>query len=117
MKITTYTLLLSLDRFPTTLFVTKATPFITNDLVRVESPQVISEYHYNSFNYSYYIHIISKGFIHVNALWVDRQTDTHISHTKMISRNQAHASRSMPGLKSVNIPRGVKIIQNPQLQG
>ena len=59
------------------LFVTKATPFITNDLVHVESPQVINKYHYNSFNYSYYIRIISEGFIHVNVLGADTQTDTH----------------------------------------
>ena len=58
----------SLDKFPTMLFITKATPFITNDSVHVESPQAINEYHNNSFNYSYYIHIISKGFIHVNSL-------------------------------------------------
>ena len=75
------------------LFVTKATPFITNYSVCVELPQVINEYHYNSFNHSYYIHVISKGFIHVNALGVDTQTDrhTHTSCTKMISRNQAYA--------------------------
>ena len=59
---------MSLDKFPTTLFVTKATSFITNYSVRIESPQVINEYHYNLFNYSYNIHTISKGFIHVNAL-------------------------------------------------
>ena len=54
-----YTLILvSLDRFPMTLFVTKATPFITNYSVHIELPQVINEYHYNSFNYSYSIHIL-----------------------------------------------------------
>ena len=76
MKITTYiyTLtLVSLDRFPTTLFVTKATPFITNDSVCVELPQILSEYVYN---YPYNIHIISKGFIQVNALG-GGQPNTH----------------------------------------
>ena len=63
-----------------TLFVTKATPFITNYSVRVEWPQVIKEYHYNLFNYSYNIHTISKGFIHVNALG-GGHTDTH-THTR-----------------------------------
>ena len=71
--------LVFLDRFPTTLFVTKATPFITNYSVRVESPQVINEYHYNLINYSYNIHTISKSFIHVNALG-GGHTHTHIPH-------------------------------------
>ena len=71
-----------------TLFITKATPFIINDSVCVELPQKLSEYHYKFFNYSHNIRIISKGFIHVNTLGVDTQTDTHTSHTKPISKNR-----------------------------
>ena len=57
-----------------TLFITKATPFIINDLVHIELPQMLTEYVYKLFNYLYSIHIVSKGFIQVNALGADTQT-------------------------------------------
>ena len=46
--------LVYLDRFQTTFFVTKATLFIKNDLVHVESSQMFNGYHYNLYNYSPY---------------------------------------------------------------
>ena len=82
---------MSIDRFPMMLFVTKATPFITNDSVHVEPSQMLGKYHYNLFNYSNNIHIISKGFIHVNSLEVD--TQTHMLQTA-ISTNHATTSFS-----------------------
>ena len=90
-----------------TLFVTKATPFITNDSVRIESPQLLNEYHYNSLNYSYNIHIISKSFIHVNALG-GRHTDTH-THTRpaqkqfLETRHALAEGQLTPGLKIIEV--------------